>query len=222
MESSFVEIAKSAGPIGLVLFVLFALVKGLLALKVFGPIPSEHTFSLLNKLINVVLIISLVAIIASLIEKCSISFDGLPSPKDKNTYTIIFDEITIMHMQNGLSPEMKNYRICFEARSGNDIITKEVDKPLSSFVPEWGPKTPISLRGLEIKNVKGTEGCTLRLGFDPSMSKACAENADIVFKSEISKTEFDFANKLGTFPPILMKMNNFILNVNYKITKQTK
>lgn len=222
MESSFIEIAKYAGQIGLVLFVLFALVKGLLALKIFTPIASQHTYMLLNKLINVVLIISLAAMLSGLVTKCNPSIGSLSGQTDNNSYTITFEEIDIMYMGIGLPPEMNNYYICFEARSGNDIIKKEVDKPLSSFVSKWSPPIPISLRGLQIKNVKGVDGCTLRVGFDPKMAKACAENADLVFKSEIGENEFNFANHLNTSPPVRMEMDNFILNVRYKITKQSE
>ena len=221
MESSFAEVAKYAGPIGLVLFLLFALVKGLLALKIFSQITSEHTFSLLNKLINVVLIISMVAIIASLIEKCSPSIGGPPRQVDNNIYTITFDEIAMIYMPLRLPNEMKDYRICFEARSGNDIINKEIDKPLSGFVPERGLATPISLRGLQIKNVKAAEGCTLRLGFDPTMTNACAENADIVFKFEIGKEQFDYASHGGTMP-LQDDQSNFHLDIKYKIIKQNE
>lgn len=46
METSFAEVAKYTGVIGLVLLVLFALVKGLLALKVFSTLQSEHTYKI--------------------------------------------------------------------------------------------------------------------------------------------------------------------------------
>ncbi len=222
VESSFVEVAKYTGIAGLALFVLFALVKGMLAMDVFTRITSEHTYIILNKLINVVLVISLVAMLSGLVGKCNPSIGDLLIRKDNNTYTITFDEIQMMYMGFGLPSEMKDYRICFEARSGNDIITKEIEKVLGSYVPERGLASPIPLRGLQIKNVKGSEGCSIRLGFDPTILNACADNADIVFKSEISRKQFDSANHLAAFPPINMQMSNFILDVKYTITKQNE
>lgn len=235
---SFAEVAKYAGQIGLVLFVLFALVKGLLALKIFSQITSEHTYRLLNKLINVVLIILMTALIAILAGKCSKenanpnitintpsmtppSFEDL-NPVDTNKYTITFDEIKIMYQGLNVPQRAKNYRICFQAQTSQQTIEKLIEQRLGSFLPEWDAPTPISLRGVVLKDVKSSEGCTLQIGFDGTKNVSCTKDAAILFESNIGSNEFKFANNLNSFPPINMEMSNFRLQIKYRIAKQIR
>lgn len=215
MEGSFAEVAKYTGVIGLVLFVLFALVKGLLALNVFSTLPEGHTYEILNKLLNVVLIICLAAIVFGSIEKCKTLF------VDKSLYNIEFEEIQIFYAGNELPAEMRDYNICFSVRSGNEKDHEEIDLVLRNFVKP-SPNKTISLRESELKNVKSSDGCEIHIGFDPIKSNACAKNTDIIFEGKISKMYFEHFKNSGNCPPITIEKNNFILTITYKLIKQNQ
>lgn len=215
MEASFAEVAKYTGIIGLVLFVLFVLVKGLLALNVFSTLPEGHTYEILNKLLNVVLIICLAAIVFGSIEKCKTLF------VDKSLYNIEFEEIQIFYAGNELPAEMRDYNICFSVRSGNEKDHEEIDLVLRNFVKP-SPNKTISLRESELKNVKSSDGCEIHIGFDPIKSNACAKNTDIIFEGKISKMDFEHFKNSGNCPPITLEKNNFILTITYKLIKQNQ
>lgn len=228
MESSFIEVAKHAGPIGLALFVLFALVKGLLALDIFTKMPSDHTYKILNNLLNVVLVICLVAMVAGLIGKCNDNITTviteITPPDTGNTkslenskYTIVFDEIVMTYLPISLSENLKSHRICFKVNTGTQTETKQINNRLGSFFPSKGLATPIPLK-LRLEDVKAEQECSILLGFDPSLSNACTENAEISFPFTLGKMQFDYANNAGgAVMPLRMNLNNFSIEIKYRI-----
>jgi hypothetical protein len=233
---SFPEVAKYAGQIGLVLFVLFALVKGLLGLKIFTLLTQGQSFHLLNKLVNVVLTISVFAIGAGLIEKCN--KPELPHPvtvvqtprldsvidkfigpfnyqsngQDGSKYNIIFDEVMVRYRALHLPSGARNYQVCFKATAGTKTINKQFTEKLGIHIPEWDQPSPFSLRGIKLEGAKNSDVCKITIGFDSQMGKACSENAKEYFEMEVSDfARQSFANSV---------LNNYDVEVKYHVVKQ--
>lgn len=136
------------------------------------------------------------------------------------TYTIIFDEIKMSYHSLTVPRDVRNYRICFDAKSGNNTKNIPIEKKLGYFLPEYDVPTPIPLKGLKLENVQVSDGCTVHIGFDGSSSKACTEDAEISFPLKIGESEFNyFNNSHGAYMPLYSDRSNFRLDVIYRIEK---
>ncbi|QLH29759.1 MAG: hypothetical protein HWD63_10410 [Candidatus Parvibacillus calidus] len=196
----------------------------------------------MNKLLNGVFAISLVALGVGLIEKFNKQeatrpavvvqppsldsmmdkmldkFPDLPlnpqsNRQDTSKYTIIFDEIEVSYRAFHLPSGARNYRVCFNAVSGGKNVNKQFPERLGQHIQGLIQSSPFSLRGIKLEGVKNTEGCKITVGFDSQMNRACTENAKEYFEMEIS----DFQRGV----PLSRVLNNFFVEVKCRIIKQT-